>query len=141
MKTNLLKAFAFAIAMTPFYNCSVEPTEEFTQELETSQLIENQTFDEGICNGQDPKSRLTNNSDNVVDLEIHDANGALVNYVYGLNPGEMSDWKAFPVGTTSFTISSVESVKVVTISMGLCMAYEVSINENNHLDSDSPIQL
>ncbi|MCK7590893.1 hypothetical protein M0G43_09950 [Subsaxibacter sp. CAU 1640] len=138
MKTNLLKAVAFAMVMTPLYNCSVEPVE---QELQLAEIANEQTLDDTPCSGEDPKARVTNDSDNVVNFEIFDGNGALVNYVYGLNPGETSDWRTFPVGITTFSISTSESSKPVRIDMGLCMAYDVTINENNQLDTDVPIQL
>lgn len=139
MKTNnLLKAIALAIVMTPLYNCSIEAIEELQQE--TNQLTTTLNAVD-VCNAQIPKSRITNNSNQIVDFEIHDANGILVNYVYGLNPGDTSDWKTFPVGMTTFTISTSESVKPVNIDMGTCMAYDVAIDVNNQLNTSSATQL
>ena len=69
MKTNLLKAIAFAIVMTPLYNCSVEPVEQLQQqELTLEQSVTSLTDEAPPCSGEDPKSRVTNNSDNVVTV-------------------------------------------------------------------------
>lgn len=141
MKTNLLKAIAFAIVMSPLYNCSVEPLEHLIQEEVSTIEIANEIDLATPCVGQNPKARVTNNSDNDVNFEIHDSLGNLLDAVYGLNPGEVSDWKNFPSGVTTFTVSTVESSKTVTITMGICMAYDVAIDENNHLNTDIPIQL
>lgn len=142
MKTNLLKAIAFAIVMTPLYNCAVEPIEQQVLQEELSTIeIENEIDLTTPCVGQNPQARVTNNNDIDVNFEIHDSLGNLLDAVYGLNPGEVSDWKNFPVGVTTFTVSTAESSKPVTISMGVCMAYDVTINENNQLDTDIPIQL
>ncbi len=141
MKNNLLKAVALAIVMTPLYNCSIEPTDQFQQELVTEQSMSLLLNPVTPCSGEDPKSRITNDGDSLVNFEIHDANGALINYVYGLNPGQTSDWKTFPVGVVTFTVSTSESSKPIIIDMGTCMAYDVTINEDNQLDTGTPIQL
>lgn len=155
MKTNLLKAIALAIVMSTCLNCSVEssfePVEQTTMVSEIA-IIQNfnDTFEnapdasditEVPCDGQNPKSRVTNNGNDLVNFEIFDAEGSLLGSVYNLNPGEVSDWKVFPVGVTTFKVSTSMSVKPVRIDMGICMAYDVSINEYNQLDTDIPDQL
>jgi hypothetical protein len=140
MKNNLLKTLALALVMTPLYNCSVDSTDQLQEELDSAILISSMSS-VYVCVNEDPKSRITNNSDNIVDFEIHDATGALVNFVYGLNPGETSDYKTFGVGLTTFTVSTSESTKPVRIDMGLCMAYDVAIDEYNQLNTSIPIQL
>jgi hypothetical protein len=140
MKTNLLKAIAFAIVMSSLFNCSIEPVDSTVlTEINSESLV--QVMVEPPCSGADPISRITNNSDNVVNFEIHDANGILVSSAFGLNPGDVSPWLSFPIGLTTFTVSNVESSKPVQIDMGLCMVYDVTINVDNQLDTDVPIQL
>ena len=142
MKTNLLRAYALAFAMIPLYNCSVEPVEQIVPEqLITETFIAPLVNDDTVCIGELPKSRVTNNSDFIVNYEVRDAEGALLNYVYDLNPGQISDWKTFPAGVTSFSLSTSETSKSVTIDMGSCMAYDVEIDENRQLNTDVPIQL
>ncbi len=140
MKTNLLKAFALALLVPTLTNCSVEPMEQLNQENNSIIEIASQFDSDTPCIGLNPKARILNNSDHDVDFEIHDSTGNLIDAVYGLNPGELSDWKTFPVGITSFTVSTIQSFKIVTIDMGNCMAYDVTINENNQLNTDIPIQ-
>lgn len=144
MKTNLLRAYALAFAMIPLYNCSVEPVEQMASEQVLIETFTAPLFNENdntVCVGELPKSRVTNNSEFIVDYEVRDAAGVLVTYVYDLNPGEISAWKTFPVGVTTFSLSTSETSKAVVIDMGTCMAYDVEINENRQLNTDVPIQL
>jgi len=128
---------ACAILLTTFYNCSIEAVEQLTSEVLLIENEVNSVTDVMSCDGDDPKSRITNNSDLIVDFEILDMNGVLLTHAYGVNPGEVSEWKMFPIGLTNFKISTSESVKVVSINMLECMTYDVAINENNHLNTSS----
>lgn len=144
MKTNLLRAYAMAFAMIPLYNCSVEPVEQMVPEqiiIETSTTTLFNENDNTVCVGELPKSRVTNNSEFIVNYEVRNADGDLITYVYDLNPGQISDWKTFPVGVTTFSLSTSETTKAVTIDMGTCMAYDVEIDENRQLNTDVAIQL
>ncbi len=141
MKTNLLKTIALAMVMTPFYNCSYEQFSQPNNDVIPIESTFELNVDDGPCSEQNPKTRITNNSNLLVNLEIEDINGDLLNYEYGLLPGETSEWKLFPVGTTTFKISTPVTQKNIVIEMGLCMAYELVIDENNHLNTAVPIQL
>ncbi len=149
MKNYLPKTIALAMVMTAIYGCTYE-----TDTLETSQQLSegsiNVLTDTSIiepalldppCFEAFPKSQITNNSNFPVNMEVFDENDVLLNSVYNVPIGEVSDYITFPVGVAKFKISTSQSVKVIVIEMGICMSYEVTINEFNHMDTDVPIQL
>lgn len=129
---HLLHSFMTLAIVFLFASCTTEPIEV----IETSEEIA-QTVASTPCVGENPKARLTNNSNLVANLEIFDENGVLVNHEYDLQPGETSDWKDFNAGEVSFKISTTASEKAITIDMVNCSAYDVTIDENNHLNTDT----
>ena len=139
---NLLKAFAFAFAISTCYNCSVEPADIIEDDALISQEI-NVAFNSlpNECTNQDPQARLTNNSLLVADFEVFDNTGMLLTHAYGVTAGDASSLLSFPDGVRSFVISTSTSTKAIEIDMGSCMVFEVSIDENNQIDTDQAIQL
>lgn len=141
MKTNLLKATALAIVMTAFYNCSVESIDSNQTIPEQISLNFDSALDGVPCVDQQPRSRISNNGDEIVNFEIFDSEGILLKSVYDLNPGDVSEWQSFPAGLTTFSVTTSVTSKPVRIDMGNCMIYDVSIDANYQLDTDVPIQL
>lgn len=143
MKNYLPKTIALAIVMTAVYSCTTEdvPMESSDLISETTEIPDLALFDDPPCFEAFPKSQITNNSNNVVNMEVFDSNDVLLNASYGIAVGDTSEYITFPVGVTTFKISSSQAVKSVIIEMGICMSYEVTINEFNHLNTDIPIQL
>ncbi|MDT0559188.1 hypothetical protein RM697_11035 [Ichthyenterobacterium sp. W332] len=116
-------------------SCSTEP-------VETNTILYSDTaIPPPICDNEDPTAKITNNSNIVVDMQIYDENGVLINHAYGVPVGGESGWLSFSSGIVSIVISNVNSSKAVELDMGLCMTYHVTIDENNQLDTDIPIQL
>ncbi|MEY8849320.1 hypothetical protein AB9K26_10900 [Psychroserpens sp. XS_ASV72] len=141
---NLLKAFAFAIALSTCYNCSVESAETNQENLSDNTIEEVTSITDTAqtnCVSQDPQARLINNSLVSVDFEVFDQFGILMTHAYGVPAGNDSATLTFPDGITTFVISTSTNSKSIDIDMGDCMVYEVEINENNQLNTDVPIQL
>ena len=118
-----------------FVGCTTEPVDAEEPTLENPQIADTN------CTGDDPKAKITNDSDIIVDMEIFDQNGVLLNHSYGVHPGQESDWKFFTEGQVIVIITTESTFKAVPLDMGLCMAYHVTINENYQLDTDQPTQL
>ncbi|MBT8260560.1 MAG: hypothetical protein KJN82_04540 [Bacteroidia bacterium] len=146
---NLLKAFAFAFALFLYYNCSVEPAEIIQEEtfvnqqqadpsIEIPDVIDQET---STCTNQDPQAKLINSSLLNADIEVFDSFGMLLTHAYAVSPGDESPILSFPVGITTFVISTSESVKNIEINMATCMIFEVEIDEDNQLDTDTPTPL
>ena len=116
--------------------CSTESIELEEPTLETSP-----TLDPEDCLDEEPKARVTNNSNILVDMEIFDEEGILINSVYGVHTGADSEWQSFATGIISVVISTEQSTKAIRMDMGSCMTYHVTIDENYQLDTHLPIQL
>ena len=135
MKTNLLKQLLFMATLMVIFSCSNEP-------VQPDMLLSNENITQDVqCSNDAPKARITNNNDIPVDLEIFNESGTLVNHAYGVQPGNVSSWRVFATGVTTFVVSTTESTKTIVIDMDVCMAYDVTIDENNQLDTDQPVQL
>ncbi|MBR9846438.1 MAG: hypothetical protein GYB35_10225 [Algicola sp.] len=139
---NLLKAIACAVVISTCYNCSVEYADSIQEEsLVSQEEINDFEIPEVLCTNQDPQAVLTNNSLLSVDFEVFDQFGLLMTHAYGVPAGGVSPTLTFPDGVTTFIVSTSATAKEVKIDMGNCMVYEVTINENNSLDTDVPTVL
>jgi len=135
---NLLKSFMVLAMIFSLASCSTEPLES---EMNTPEVSTSATLDlpDIQCTGQDPISRLTNQSNEVANLEVFDHQGSLMGHKYNLQPGEVSSWISFLEGETTFRITTPVSEKVIVIDMFTCTAYDVTIDANNQLDTGSAI--
>ena len=143
MKTNLLKAIAFAIVMTPLYNCSVEPEELLLQEENMTFELANVLLAEpDVCTCLDPKVQIINNGTVLFNLEVYTADLILQNSVYNLQPGSTSEWLTISTGNTLFSLSNVgfPDEKVV-FDMSTCSELTLEIASDNSLLPSQPIQL
>lgn len=134
---NNLPMLLLVVAFT-MISCSVES-------VETDPLSFNIDADTSApplpCNDEDPKAKISNNSSTVVDMQIYDENGVLINHAYGVPAGGESGWLSFDPGEVSVVISNTSAEKAIGLEMDTCMAYHVTIDENYQLDTDQPTQL
>lgn len=141
MKTNLLKAIAFAMVMTTCLNCSVEPmdTPESLQ-LELQNFIDlEQAATTTTCSGSNPKTRISNNGSFSSDYQIYDSNGVFIDGVYDVLPGTVSNWITFPVGNIIFNVTiHMVSDQKVTFNMATCTELNMEIDLNNQLTNAQP---
>lgn len=124
------------VALLFMVSCSVEPVETSVLSLENQNLQ-----DPTPCDNEDPKAKITNDSDIAVDMQIYDENDVLINHAYGVPPGDESGWLTFDPGNISVVVSSTSSNKAIRLEMDMCMTYHVTIDENYQLDTDQPTQL
>ncbi|NNC70278.1 MAG: hypothetical protein HKN90_05570 [Flavobacteriaceae bacterium] len=130
MKNLLNLSMVLAILLISA-SCTNELIEQEDMNLEAERITS--------CSSQNPKARITNNGSDDVDLEIFDESGTLLGAAYDVEPGTVSSWKSFSAGVIEFKISTAISVKSIVIDMGTCTGYDVTIDANNHLDTDQPI--
>lgn len=140
MKTNLLNAIALAIVMTTCYNCSVEPIDNSTSQLlevPSVTILESQSA--ASCNGSNPKSRITNNGTQPLELQIFDGTGVLIDTAIDVQPNSVSTWFTFPEGATIFNvvINSHSDQKVMHV-MNTCTELELQVDANNILIEATP---
>ncbi len=140
MKTNLLKAIALAIVMTPLYNCSVEPTDQLEQQLAVVPLSSvEQSQEVSACSGENPRARLINNGTLTFNFRIYSTTGSLLGSEANLEPGEISDWKTFPNGQSLFSITAVDfNGEKVSHLMDFCTEVSLEIDSNNQLKNVQP---
>ena len=141
MKTYLTKAIAFAIVITTCYNCSVESVNNIETQSNSVVQIDPPLEVDDVCVTQDPQAKMTNNSLLNANFEVFNQSGTLITHDYGVLPGAESSVLSFTSEIVKFVISTSESIKEIEIDMGNCMVYEVTIDEDNQLDTDQPIQL
>lgn len=144
MKNNLLKAFALAFAMTPLYNCSVEPADNSTFNddnavpLQEAQATDSQEF-LAVCSGSDPRARITNNGTVSFDYEIYDASGAFIIGIYNISPGTVTQYATFSEGTIIFNVETASGVdQKVAHLMENCTEINMEIDVNNLLLTAAP---
>ena len=143
---NLLKTAVCAIVVFTVYTCTTEPAELIQEETNTVVFTEpeNQEVTNSLppsCSNQDPQSKLINNSLLTADMEVFDTFGILMTHAYGVPAGTESPVLSFPDGVTTFVISTSQSSKTIQIDMTDCTIYQVTIDENNQLDTDVPTAL
>lgn len=141
MKTNLLKAIAFAIVMTPLYNCSVEPVEQLLQEENLTFELADEQLSDG-CADQDPKVQIINNGTVPFNLEVYSSDLLLQNSLYNLQPGSTSEWLTFSTGSILFSLTNdgFPDEKVL-FDMDTCSELTLEIVSDNSLLPSQPIQL
>ena len=139
MKTYLNKAIAIAILLTSFYNCSVEPTDNFQNQTISIEALED--LDSNTCSGISPKARMTNNGTIPFDFEIYDSSGSLIIGFYNVLPSTQTDWYSFDEDNTIFVVEndSVEDQKV-SHQMDNCTEINLEIDSNNLLTNAQPQQ-
>ena len=144
MKTYLLKAFAFAIAITSLHNCSVEPAEDFSPTIDSTILeanvhsIESQA-QAAVCDGANPKARIINNGTLPFDYEIYDSTGVFIAGIYNIMPGTVTDWTNFSEGTIIFNLENgIERDQKVAHLMENCTEINLEIDSSNILTAAMP---
>jgi hypothetical protein len=145
MKTNLLKAFAMAIAIISLHNCSVEPAEDFSLTIDSIileadvQSTETQAAQAAVCAGANPKARVANNGTLAFDYEIYDSSGVLIAGIYNIMPGTITDWTDFPEGTIIFNLENgIERDQKVAHLMENCTEINMEIDSSNLLTTAMP---
>ncbi len=142
MKTNLTKAIALAIVMTSFYNCSVEPTDSFQDQLIVNQSVTEDAAQNTTCVGLDPKARIANNGTIPFDFKIYSTDGTLLESEDNVLPGTISSWKSFSAGETLFVVTNTSlSGEKVVHQMDSCTQLNLIIDSNNQLTDAEPEDL
>ena len=98
-------------------------------------------FNEGIVSDQFTGDYGFINDNSAAFVEVFDTFGILMTHAYGVPAGAESPVLSFPDGVTTFVISTSQSTKTIEIDMANCTIYQVTIDENNQLDTDVPTAL
>ncbi|MGJ8594097.1 MAG: hypothetical protein ACSHXF_16220 [Aquaticitalea sp.] len=140
MKTNLLKAVVLTIAMTSYYNCSVEPADQIELTTETESYAVQQTFaDPPTCSGVNPRARFVNNGTYAFDYAVYDSEGVLLIDIDGITPGTTTDWTDITSGSILFNLESgIESDQKVLHVFTDCTEISLEIDANNLLTAAVP---
>lgn len=139
---DLLKTRYLILVMITLCHCSVEPV-EFSSETKLNEQTEDQN-NLLTCSNLDPTARFTNNGTVSFDLTLFDDNMDIISQELNVLPGTSTNWVSFPVGDVLFSLNSnttgVVDAKVL-FSMDTCMEFNLTINPDNTLATNQPIQL
>ncbi|WP_299522194.1 hypothetical protein [Winogradskyella sp.] len=107
------------------------------QEVTHSQLSE-------PCVNQDPAARVINNSTEAFDLLVLDTEGTVLVEMLSIQANTTTSWASFPEGDITFSLNSNVSTTddiAVVLKMGTCMVYDIEIDINNQIVSNTPTRL
>lgn len=86
------------------------------------------------CKKENPRARITNNSNNSVSVQIMTTGGNTVN-INNIAPGATSDYASYAPGLVTFTVKITGTDYVKSVEMEICYEYDIVVDANNNITS------
>lgn len=86
------------------------------------------------CKKENPRARITNNSNSSVSVQIMTTGGNTVN-INNIAPGSTSDYANYAAGLVTFTVKITGVDYVKSVEMELCYEYDIVVDANNNITS------
>ncbi|AUC81564.1 hypothetical protein [Lacinutrix sp. Bg11-31] len=133
----LLKKLSLVLVILVASSCSVEDID--------SKFIGGSSTSTFTCTDANPEACFVNNGAIAFDFKIYDSNMVLLGDFQNVAPGSTTSWTTFAEGELLFVLeetteSGVSDQKMESI-MYNCSTLEVTIDANNELQDNSPVEI